>query len=278
DGASIELVQLLRQPAHRDRDRPVGGVDGHRDAPVFGIEPHGDEELDRREEHRPHHQAGDRAAHAVVQRQEIGRHEREQPDEVAVRHLVRRHEREHEAGGEVGNGAVDPPPFRQRRPVCHGGEPQEVDEAVTRPLWSAQSPSASTTDCAIAASCTPTPVRSATVISLALSRPGSRPAARSPSSAYTLSRRTTPAAMAWCRLPYRSVWNTRSATSLSARASNAGSSSIFSGLPVPTEVTCVPGPTHDAITSGVVLAVAVTITRWSRTADSSAGAMRVSTA
>src|SRR5205807_2246869 len=40
---------------------------------------------------------------------------------------------------------------------------------------------------------------------------------------------------------------------------------------------CVPGPTHEAITSGVVLAVAVTITRWSRTADSSAGAMRVST-
>src|SRR2546429_7310698 len=31
-------------------------------------------------------------------------------------------------------------------------------------------------------------------------------------------------------------------------------------------------PTHEAITSGVVLAVAVTITRWSRTADSSAGA------
>src|SRR6266851_5099328 len=75
--------------------------------------------------------------------------------------------------------------------------------------------------------------------------------------------------MAWCRLPYRSVWNTRSATSLSARASNAGSSSTFSGLPVPTEVTCVPGPTHEAITSGVVLAVAVTITRWSRTAGSS---------
>src|SRR5256885_2060917 len=40
---------------------------------------------------------------------------------------------------------------------------------------------------------------------------------------------------------------------------------------------CVPGPTQGAITSGVVLAVAVTIARWSRTADSSAGAMRVST-
>src|SRR2546430_14588675 len=84
-------------------------------------------------------------------------HEREEPDEVAVRHFLRRDEGEHEAGREVGDGAVDPPPSRQRRPVCQGGEPQEVDQAVPHPRWPVQSPSTSTTACAIAASCTPTP-------------------------------------------------------------------------------------------------------------------------
>src|SRR5439155_1080181 len=58
--------RLLRQPAHRDRDRPVGRVNGNGDAPVFGIEPQRDQQLDRREEDRAHHQAGDGAAHPVV--------------------------------------------------------------------------------------------------------------------------------------------------------------------------------------------------------------------
>ena len=64
---------------------------------------------------------------------------------------------------------------------------------------------------------------------------------------------------------------------MSALARRAGSSSAFSGLPVPTEVTCVPARTHAALMSGVVLAVAVTTTRCRRTAGSSAGATRVGT-
>src|SRR6266536_3465333 len=59
--------------------------------------------------------------------------------------------------------------------------------------------------------------------------------------------------------------------SLSAFTSTWGSNSTFSGLPVPTEVMCVPRVTHGARISGVVLAVAVTITRWSRTACSRDG-------
>src|SRR2546427_12429230 len=41
------------------------------------------EELDRREQHRTHHEAGHGSAQAVVQRQQVRGSEREQPDEVA---------------------------------------------------------------------------------------------------------------------------------------------------------------------------------------------------
>jgi len=99
---------------------------------------------------------------------------------------------------------------------------------------------------AAATSCSPVPVESKTMISVAFMRPRLLPATTSPSSACTYSRDMAPAAIAWWRSPIAQAWSVRSVTTV-ALAMSAGSISCFFSLSAPTAATNVPGFTMSRV-------------------------------